>query len=273
MGIKKRRPITPTQRYQEYDDFADITREKATKSLLISFKKSGGRNSNGRITCRHRGGGYHQLYRIIDFKRDKFGVPARVVSIEYDPNRTSRIALLLYKDGEKRYILAPIGLKVGMEVFSGPGSPLRIGNTMPLSEIPEGMEFHNLELQPGRGGQLIRGAGMAAQILTKEAPYAHIRLPSGEIRLVSLKCLATLGQLSNIEHNVISIGKAGRVRWKGRRPRVRGSHMNPVDHPMGGGEGKSKGHIPQSPTGVPAKGYKTRNKKKRSNKYIVKRRR
>lgn len=273
MGIKKRRPLTPTQRYQEYDDFSDITSTTPTKSLLVKIQKLGGRNSNGRITCRYRGGGARSIYRIIDFKRDKFGIPARVVSIEYDPNRTTRIALLLYKDGEKRYILAPLGLKVGTEVFSGPGSPLRTGNSMPLSEIPDGMELHNLELQPGRGGQLIRGAGMAGQILTKEGHYAHIRLPSGETRLISIKCMATLGQLSNIEHNVISIGKAGRTRWTGRRPHVRGSCRNPVDHPMGGGEGKSKGHIPQSPTGVPAKGYKTRKKKNRSNQYIVKRRR
>ncbi|MDD2889788.1 MAG: 50S ribosomal protein L2 [bacterium] len=269
MGINKRRPLTPTQRYQEYDDYADVTRTKPTKSLMVAIRKKGGRNSNGRITCRHRGGGHPDLYRIIDFKRDKFGIPAHVESIEYDPNRSTRIALLRYKDGEKRYILAPLGLTVGMQVISGPGSPLRVGNALPLSEIPEGMELHNLELRPGCGGQLIRSAGMTGQILTKEGVYAHIRMPSTEVRLVSLKCFATIGQLSNVEHSSISIGKAGRTRWLGIRPRVRAVHMNPVDHPMGGGEAKSKGHIPQSPTGVPAKGYKTR-KRKLSDKYIVK---
>lgn len=271
MGIKTKRPVTPTQRYQTYSDFSEITKHKPEKSLLSPLPRKGGRSNTGRITAPRRGGGHKRMYRIIDFKRDKFGIPAKVVSIEYDPNRSARIALLHYKDGEKRYILAPLELKVGDELLSGPGVPLKIGNTLPLQEIPVGMEFHNLELQAGRGGQLIRVAGQSGVILTKEGPYAHVRLPSGEVRLIRLECLATLGKLSNLDHDKIVIGKAGRNRWLGRRPRPRPTKMNPVDHPMGGGEGKSKGHIPQSPTGVPAKGYKTRGKKQ-SDKYIVKRR-
>lgn len=271
MGIKKRKPVTPTQRYQEYSDFSGLTRKKPEKSLLAPLKRTGGRNSKGRITSRHRGGGHKRMYRILDFRCNKFGIPARVLSIEYDPNRSGRIALLEYNDGEKRYILAPDGLKQGTEIIAGTGVPLRIGNRLPLREIREGMDFYNLELKPGCGGKLIRSAGSSAQILTKEEPYAHVKLPSGEIRLIPLGCFATLGRVSNVEHGSISLGKAGRSRWLGRRPHSRGSAMNPVDHPMGGGEGKSKGHIPRSPTGVPAKGFRTRGKKA-SDKLIVKRR-
>lgn len=271
MGIKARKPVTPTQRYQTYSDFAEITKRKPEKSLLAPLPRTGGRGNTGHITAKYRGGGHKRMYRIIDFKREKFGIPAKVVGIEYDPNRSARIALLNYKDGEKRYILAPIELKPGDEVMSGPGVPLKIGNTLSLREIPVGMELHNIELQPGRGAELVRAAGVGAQMLTKEGPFAHIRLPSGEVRLIRLECLATLGKVSNADHDKIVIGKAGRNRWKGIRPRPRATAMNPVDHPMGGGEGKSKGHIPQSEAGIPAKGYKTR-KKKHSDKYIIKKR-
>ncbi|MCK4352886.1 50S ribosomal protein L2 [candidate division WOR-3 bacterium] len=271
MGIKKRKPVTPTQRYQTYSDFSDITNRVPRKSLLSPLHRTGGRNNLGRVTARHRGGGHKRMYRIIDFKRNKFGIPARVETIEYDPNRSANIALLSYKDGERRYIIAPFGLKPGDGVVSGKGSPLKVGNTLPLREIPIGIEVHNLELTPGRGGQLVRSAGRATQIIAKEGSYAHIKLPSGEVRLISLDCLATLGRVSNVEHDGIVIGKAGRSRHMGWRPRVRGTQMNPVDHPMGGGEGKSKGHIPQSPTGIPAKGFRTR-RKKLSDKYIIQRR-
>ncbi len=271
MGIKKRKPVTPTQRYQVYSDFAEITKKTPEKSLLAVLPRTGGRGNTGRITSRHRGGRHKRKYRIIDFKRNKFGVSANVIGIEYDPNRSARIALLEYEDGEKRYILAPFGLQPKDTIISGVGSPVKVGNNLPLREIPVGMEFHNLELQIGKGGALIRSAGTSAQILTKEEPYAYVKLPSGEVRLVFLSCFATLGKVSNPDHNRIVIGKAGRSRWLGRRPKVRGSTMNPVDHPMGGGEGKSKGHIPQSPTGVPAKGFRTRGKKL-SDKYIIKRR-
>lgn len=271
MGIKKRKPVTSTQRYQSYSDFSEITTRKPEKSLLTPLPRTGGRGNTGRITCRHRGGGHKRMYRIVDFKRNKFGIPAIVETIEYDPNRSARIALIKYQDGEKKYILAPCDLHIGDEVVSGVGAPLKVGNAIPLREIPIGMEFHNLELEPGKGGVLIRSAGLSGQILTKEEPYAHVKLPSGEIRLVRLECLATLGKVSNPDHNQIALGKAGRSRWLGIRPTVRGTKMNPVDHPMGGGEGRSKGHIPQSPTGVLAKGGKTRNKKP-SDKYIIKRR-
>lgn len=272
MAIKKRKPVTSAQRFQEYSDFSEITKNKPERSLLAPLRGTGGRNSGGRITSRHRGGGHKRMYRIIDFKCDKIGIPAKVMSIEYDPNRSGRIALIQYNDGEMRYILAPDGIKIGTEISTGSGVPLRDGNRMPLRDIPEGMPFHNLEMKPGCGGKLMRSAGSSAQILTKEEPFAHIRLPSGEIRLIPLGCFATLGRVSNIDHNSISIGKAGRSRWMGIRPQSRGSVMNPVDHPMGGGEGRSKGHIPQSPTGVPAKGYKTRKKKNLSNRFILKRR-
>jgi large subunit ribosomal protein L2 len=272
MGIKTCKPTTPTRRYQTYSDFAEITKKTPEKSLLAPIRRTGGRGNTGRITSRHRGGRHKRRFRIIDFKRDKLGIPAKVASIEYDPNRSARIALLHYKDGEKRYILAPANLRPQDEVMSGPGAPLKAGNAMPLREIPVGMEIHNLELQPGKGAELIRSAGNCGRILTKEEPFAHMKLPSGEVRLVKLECFATLGKVSNVDHNRVVLGKAGRSRWLGRRPHSRGSAMNPVDHPMGGGEGKSKGHIPRSPTGVPAKGYKTRRKKKASDKYIVKKR-
>lgn len=253
-------------------DFREITIAHPQKSLLLPLKKTGGRNSQGRATIRHRGGGHSRRYRIIDFKRDKFNIPARVASIEYDPNRSSRIALLHYRDGEKRYIIAPLGLKVGDEVFSGSAAEAEIGNSLPLGDIPEGTFIHNLELVPGRGGQLVRTAGGAARLLTKEKKYASVKLPSGEVRLIRLDCWATIGQIGHLEHGSIKIGKAGRSRWLGRRPRVRGVAMNPVDHPLGGGEGKSSGgRHPVSPWGQPTKGYKTR-KKKDSDKYIVKRR-
>lgn len=253
-------------------DFGEITATRPQKSLLLPLKKGGGRNSRGRVTARHRGGGHNRRYRIIDFKRDKLDIPARVASIEYDPNRSSRIALLCYRDGEKRYMIAPLGLKVGREVLSGPKAEIEIGNSLPLSNIPEGTFIHNIELVPGKGGQLVRTAGGAAQLMAKEKKYASVKLPSGEIRLIRLGCQATIGQVGNLEHGSIQIGKAGRSRWLGRRPRVRGVAMNPVDHPLGGGEGKSSGgRHPVSPWGQPTKGYKTR-KKKDSDKYIVKKR-
>ncbi|NOX97853.1 MAG: 50S ribosomal protein L2 [Nitrospirae bacterium] len=254
-------------------DFQEITVTRPQKSLIRPLKKKGGRNSQGRVTARHRGGGHSRRYRIIDFKRDKFDIPARVVSIEYDPNRSSRIALLCYRDGEKRYIIAPRGLKVGSEVFSGLKAEVEIGNSLPLGSIPEGTFIHNLELVPGKGGQLVRTAGGAAQLLSKEKEYASVKLPSGEVRLIRLGCQATIGQIGNLEHESIQIGKAGRSRWLGRRPRVRGVAMNPVDHPHGGGEGKSSGGShPVSPWGQPTKGYKTRRKNAAGDRYIVKRR-
>lgn len=242
------------------------------KNLLKSLKKSGGRNSNGRITARHRGGGHKRHYRIIDFKRDKIGIPAKVASIEYDPNRSARIALLHYADGEKRYILAPLHLSLADTVMSGPDADIRAGNTLPLRNIPLGTHIHNIELRIGKGGQIVRSAGTFAQLMAKEDRYALIKLPSSEVRMILLNCKATIGQLGNVVHENISLGKAGRTRWFGRRPKVRGVAMNPVDHPMGGGEGRSSGgRHPCSPWGMPTKGYKTR-KNKRSDRYIVKRR-
>lgn len=270
--MKKYKPTTPSRRFMTGSDFQEITATRPQKSLLLPLKEKGGRNSQGRIAVRHRGGGHKRRYRIIDFKRDKFDIPARVVSIEYDPNRSSRIALLCYRDGEKRYIIAPLGLKVGDEVISSLKAEAEIGNSLPLSGIPEGTFIHNLELVPARGGQLVRTAGGAAQLLSKEREYASVKLPSGEVRLIRLDCRATIGQVGNLEHEGLQIGKAGRSRWLGRRPRVRGVAMNPVDHPHGGGEGKSSGgRHPVSPWGQPTKGHKTR-KKKDSDKYIVKRR-
>jgi len=252
--------------------FQEKTVSRPQKSLLLPLKKTGGRNFQGKITIRHRGGGHHRRYRIIDFKRNKFDIPARVISIEYDPNRSSRIALLCYRDGEKRYIIAPLGLKVGNEILSGSKAEIEAGNSLPLSSIPEGTFIHNLELVPGKGGQLVRTAGAAAQLMAKEKKYASVKLPSGEVRLIRIDCRATIGQIGNLEHESIQIGKAGRSRWLGRRPRVRGVAMNPVDHPHGGGEGKSSGgRHPVSPWGQPTRGYRTR-KKKDSDKYIVKRR-
>jgi large subunit ribosomal protein L2 len=272
MAIKRIKPTSPGRRFQTYPAFDEITKTKPEKSLLKIIKRSGGRNANGRITTRHRGGGHKRYYRMIDFKRDKIGVPAKVASIEYDPNRSARIALLNYADGEKRYILAPLNLNVGDTVMSGPEADIKPGNTLPLSNIPLGTHIHNIELKVGKGGQIVRSAGAYAQLMAKEDRYALVKLPSGEVRMVLLKCQATIGQIGNTEHENLSLGKAGRKRWLGRRPRVRGVAMNPVDHPMGGGEGRSSGgRHPCSPWGVPTKGFRTR-KNKRSDKYIVKRR-
>lgn len=272
MGMKKFKPITPSRRYMTVSDFAEITHSYPEKSLLKPLKKSGGRGNTGRITCRHKGGGHKRHYRIIDFKREKQGIPARVASIEYDPNRSARIALLHYADGEKRYIIAPVNLKVDDVVKSTDELDIANGNFLPLSVIPLGTTIHNIELKPGKGSQMVRSAGAMATLLAKEGDYAHIKLPSGEVRLIPLRCRATIGQVSNIDHENVSLGKAGRKRWLGVRPTVRGVAMNPVDHPMGGGEGRSSGgRHPCSPWGQIAKGYKTR-KKKASNKMIVKRR-
>ncbi|MGB9802960.1 50S ribosomal protein L2 [Desulfofundulus sp.] len=272
MGIKKFKPTSPGRRFVTVSTFDEITKTEPEKSLLVPLKKKAGRNFQGRITVRHRGGGHKRMYRIIDFKRDKDGVPARVASIEYDPNRSARIALLHYADGEKRYILAPVGLEVGMTVVSGPDADIKVGNTLPLRNIPVGTLVHNLELYPGGGGQLVRSAGAAAQVMAKEGKYAHIRMPSGEMRLLLLDCRATIGQVGNVEHENITIGKAGRSRWLGIRPTVRGVVMNPVDHPHGGGEGRSPiGRNPVTPWGKPALGARTR-KKKPSDRLIIKRR-
>ena len=272
MVIKKVKPTSPGRRFQTYSSLEETTRKTSEKRLLRAIKKSGGRNAHGRITAKHRGGGHKRHYRLIDFKRDKIGIPARVAAIEYDPNRSARIALLHYADGEKRYILAPVGLKVSDIVESGPEADIKPGNTLPLSHIPLGTQIHNIEMRLGKGGQIVRSAGTYAQLMAKESPYALIKLPSGEVRMVPLKCKATVGQIGNVGHENKSIGKAGRKRWMGRRPRVRGVAMNPVDHPMGGGEGKSSGgRHPCSPWGLPTKGFKTRRKRK-SNRLIVKKR-
>jgi len=272
MAVKKVKPTSPGRRFQVYSTFEDVTKKQPEKQLLGRIKKSGGRNSNGRITCRHRGGGHKRHYRIIDFKRDKIGVPAKVAAIEYDPNRSARIALLNYVDGEKRYILAPLNLSVGDQVMAGPEADIRPGNSLPLSNIPLGTHIHNIELRVGKGGQIVRSAGTFAQLMAKEDKYALIKLPSSEVRMVLLSCKATIGQLGHVMHENISLGKGGRKRWMGRRPRVRGVAMNPVDHPMGGGEGRSSGgRHPCSPWGVPTKGYRTR-KNRKSDRYIVKRR-
>jgi len=272
MAVKKVKPTSPGRRFQEYSTFEEITETTPEKSLLRVLKKSGGRNANGRITSRHRGGGHRRHYRVIDFKRNKDGVPAKVASIEYDPNRSARIALLNYIDGEKRYILAPVHLEVGDKVMAGPEADIKPGNALPLSNIPLGTQIHNIELRLGKGGQIVRSAGAFAQLMAKEAPYALVKLPSGEVRRVLLKCKATIGQVGNVVHENISIGKAGRTRWLGRRPKVRGVAMNPVDHPMGGGEGRSSGgRHPCSPWGKPTKGFRTR-RNKTTNRFIVKRR-
>ncbi|NLX64120.1 MAG: 50S ribosomal protein L2 [Clostridiaceae bacterium] len=274
MAIKKYNPTSPARRFMTVSTFEEITKKAPEKSLLAPLKKSGGRNSYGRITVRHHGGGAKQKYRIIDFKRDKDGIPAKVSAIEYDPNRTARIALLVYADGEKRYILAPNGLKVGDTVYSGENADIKVGNAIPLEYIPVGTVIHNIELKPGKGGQLVRSAGNEAQLMAKEGGYAQVRLPSGEVRKIDIRCKATIGQVSNIEHENISIGKAGRKRWMGIRPTVRGVVMNPCDHPHGGGEGKSPIGMPSpvTPWGKPTLGYKTRKKNKPSNSLIVKRR-
>ncbi|ADD03205.1 ribosomal protein L2 [Thermoanaerobacter mathranii subsp. mathranii str. A3] len=274
MGIKSFKPTSPGRRQMTVLTFEEITKDKPEKSLVVSLTKSGGRNVYGRITVRHRGGGHKRKYRIIDFKRDKDGVPGKVAAIEYDPNRTAYIALIHYLDGEKRYIIAPYGLKVGDIIESGENVDIKVGNALPLRNIPVGTVVHNIELTPGKGGQLVRAAGTAAQIMAKEGDYVQIRMPSGEIRLIRADCRATIGQVSNIDHENVKIGKAGRSRWLGRRPSVRGSAMNPVDHPHGGGEGKAPiGHPgPLTPWGKPALGYKTRKKGKASDKFIIRRR-
>jgi len=273
MGIRSLKPVTPGSRFATRPDFADITTDKPEKSLTTALRKSGGRNNKGRITMRRRGGGHRRRYRIIDFKRNKFDIPAKVATIEYDPNRSAYIALLYYADGEKRYILSPAGLKVGDELISGENVELKVGNCLSLKNIPAGMMVHNIELVPGKGGQIVRSAGTAARIMARDEGLISLKLPSGEVRLVPEDCKATLGQVGNRTHNQVVSGKAGRTRWLGRRPKVRGVAMNPVDHPMGGGEGKSSGgRHPVSPTGVPSKGFKTRKKNKKSNELIVKRR-
>ncbi|MFS8571625.1 MAG: 50S ribosomal protein L2 [Clostridia bacterium] len=273
MGIKMYKPTTPGRRGMTAYSFEEITKTKPEKSLTVPLKKSGGRNNLGRVTARHRGGGHKRLYRLIDFKRDKDGVPAKVAAIEYDPNRSARIALLHYADGEKRYILAPVGLSVGDQVMSGEDADIRPGNALPLKNIPVGTLVHNVELRPGKGGQLVRSAGAAAQLMAKEGKYATLRLPSGEFRLVHLECRATVGQVGNVEHENLVIGKAGRSRHLGRRPHTRGVVMNPVDHPHGGGEGRSPVGMPspKTPWGKPTLGYRTRRKKK-SDALIVRRR-
>jgi len=273
MGIKKFKPITPGQRFKTASDFVEITKSTPEKSLLTPLKKTGGRNNLGRVTSRHRGGGHKRRYRIIDFKRNKWNIPATVEAIEYDPNRTARIALLKYADGERRYILAPDKLKVGDGLMSGKEAPIKVGNALPLEKIPVGVTVHAIEMKELKGAQLARSAGTSAQLMAKEGKWAMVKLPSGEVRKVPLRCYATIGQVSNIDHMIISIGKAGRSRWMGKRPHVRGVAMNPVDHPMGGGEGKSSGgRQPCSPWGQPSKGLKTRKKGKKSDALIVKRR-
>ncbi len=272
MGVKKLNPITPGTRHRVVNTFDDITTATPEKSLLVKKSKTGGRNNTGKMTMRYIGGGHKQKYRVIDFKRDKDNVPAVVKSIEYDPNRTARIALLVYKDGEKRYIIAPNGLKVGQEVISGKNVDPEIGNALPLESIPLGTIIHNIELRPGQGAKIARSAGAYAQLSAKDGKYAIVKLPSGETRMILISCRATVGTVSNSEHNLTRLGKAGAKRWLGRRPRVRGVVMNPVDHPMGGGEGRASGGHPRSRKGLPAKGYKTRSKKKESNRYIIERR-
>ncbi len=274
MAVKRFKPTSPGRRFATVSTFEEITRKKPEKSLLAPLSKKAGRNAYGRMTVRHRGGGHKRSYRIIDFKRDKDNVPAKVAGIEYDPNRTANIALLHYVDGEKRYILAPMGIRTGQKVISGNKVEVRPGNAMPLRSIPVGTFVHNIEMKQGAGGQLARSAGTAAQLAAKEGKMAHIRLPSGEVRLVPLDCRATVGQIGNVEHENLTIGKAGRGRWLGRRPTVRGSVMNPCDHPHGGGEGRAPIGLPSpvTPWGKPTLGYKTRRKKKESDKYIVRRR-
>ena len=272
MAVKKVKPTSPGRRFQTYPTFGEVTSTKPERSLLKAIKNKGGRNNAGRITCRHRGGGHKRHYRVIDFKRDKTGIPAKVASIEYDPNRSARIALLHYVDGEKRYILAPVNLAVGDQIMSGPDADIKPGNALPLANIPLGTQIHNIELKLGKGGQIVRSAGTYAQLMAKEGRYALVKLPSGEVRMVLSQCKATIGQLGNVIHENINLGKAGRKRWLGRRPKVRGVAMNPVDHPMGGGEGRSSGgRHPCSPWGMPTKGFKTR-KNKKTDRYIVKKR-
>ena len=273
MAVKRYKPITPGTRFKTVSSFTEITSSVPEKSLVVSINRKGGRNNTGRITVRHIGGGNRIKYRIIDFKRDKTDIPAKVASIEYDPNRTAYIALLNYADGEKRYILAPLGLNVGDTVMSSDNCDIKAGNALPLNNIPVGTMVHNIEMQPGKGGQIAKSAGMAAQLMAKEGKYATLKLPSGEMRLISLRCKATIGQVGNLDHELVSIGKAGRKRHMGIKPTVRGVVMNPCDHPHGGGEGKSPigRPSPVSPWGQPTLGYKTRNKHKNSSKFIIKR--
>jgi large subunit ribosomal protein L2 len=269
MPTKKFKPVTPGTRFRSVTDRDEITRDQPEKSLLEPLRKSGGRNAHGRVTSRRRGGGARRAYRKIDFKRDKFGVTGKVTHVEYDPNRTANIALIQYADGEKRYILHPRNLKQGDTVVSGPGSDIRTGNALPLGEIPLGTDVHNIELKPGQGGKIVRSAGNGAQVVAKEGDYVTLRLPSTEVRMLRKECLATIGQIGNVDHELQVLGKAGAMRWRGRRPKVRGVAMNPVDHPLGGGEGKtSGGRPPVSPWGKP-EGVKTRKKKKHSNQFIV----
>ena len=274
MAVKKFRPVTPTLRFKTVNSFEELTRDKPEKSLLSgAVGKSGGRNNQGRMTMRRRGGGHKRRYRVIDFKRNKIGVPGRVDAIEYDPNRSAFIALIVYADGDKRYIIAPLGLQVGAQITAGPEAPIQVGNALPLADIPLGSTIHNVELNPGRGGQLARSAGAEVQLLGRDDGRAQLRLPSGETREVLVQCMATLGQVGNVDHSNIVIGKAGRSRWLGRRPKVRGVVMNPVDHPHGGGEGKSSGgRHPVTPWGKPTKGYKTRKRKNQNNQWIIRRR-
>ncbi len=272
MALKKYKPTTPGQRYKLISDFDDITAKKPEKSLLAPMKKSGGRNNQGKMTIRYRGGGHKRRYRIIDFKRNKENVQGEVKTIEYDPNRTARIALIEYNDGEKAYIIAPHGLKVGQKVMSGSDAKPQVGNTLYLKNIPYGTVIHNIELNPGQGAKMARSAGSYAQLLSREGKFAILKMPSGEVRMVLQNCKATIGMVSNIDHSIEISGKAGRRRWKGHRPRTRAVVMNPVDHPMGGGEGRASGGLPRSRKGIPAKGFKTREKKKKSNQYIVERR-
>ncbi|WP_461532262.1 50S ribosomal protein L2 [Sinomicrobium sp.] len=272
MSVRKLKPITPGQRFRVVNGFDAITTDKPEKSLLAPLKKSGGRNSQGKMTMRYRGGGHKRKYRIIDFKRDKAGVEATVESIQYDPNRTAFIALLKYSDGEKRYVIAQSGLRVGQTVVSGPGSAPEVGNAMPLSDLPLGTVISCIELRPGQGAVMARSAGTFAQLIAREGKYATVKLPSGEIRLILVTCSATVGAVSNSDNQLLVSGKAGRSRWLGRRPRTRPVAMNPIDHPMGGGEGRASGGHPRSRNGVPAKGFRTRSRTKASNKYIVERR-
>ena len=273
MGIKRYNPITPARRFYTTSDFAEITSKSTVKSMLVSNKKTAGRNAQGKITVRHKGGGNRTKYRLIDFKRDKDGIPAKVATVEYDPNRTANIALLVYADGEKRYILAPLGLNVGDKVISGENADIIAGNCLPLNNIPVGTMIHNIELMPGRGGVIARAAGISAQLMAKEGKFATVKMPSGEMRYIPIGCKACIGQVGNIEHEIISIGKAGRKRHMGIRPTVRGAVMNPCDHPHGGGEGKSPVGRPgpETPWGKPALGYKTRKKKNINDKFIIKR--
>jgi large subunit ribosomal protein L2 len=272
MALKNLKPITPGQRQRSVDAFDDVTTDRPEKSLLAPLKKSGGRNSKGRMTVRHRGGGHKRRYRVIDFRRDKHGVPAKVATIEYDPNRSARIALLVYADGEKRYIVAPDGLSVGDRVVSGPNALPDRGNSLPLSTVPLGTFVHAVEMKPGKGAQMARSAGTFAQLVARTAKTATLKLPSGEIRRVPNECYATIGTTSNPDHMNVDLGKAGRKRWMGKRPKTRGVAMNPVDHPMGGGEGKASGGHPRSPWGQPAKGYRTRKRNNPSDRHIVRRR-